>query len=146
MTVPTPEEALAFCIMLEAGLPAEEAILYFLESDDRLEIAQTLKKWLRSRAVKEAQLSLSGKSWMEMNLEERIEAGLKQNYNAMAYLLYSQNYITADPMTKNKLDTARAALEAKKAGQAGQADPLSRFLNDLQSGKLSITKPATRPN
>ena len=137
--LPSPDEALQFCIMLQAGLPAEQAILYFCDTTDPAEIAAMLGKWTRSRAVKQAQQTLLGKGWQEMTLEERIDCGLNYHYNSLAFLLFSTNYSSVGPADKAKLDSARQALEAKKAGTAGQGDALSRFMDDFRAGKLGAT-------
>ena len=138
---PTDEQALQFAIMLQAGLPSSEALLYFIESEDPAELAMLLKRWTRSRAVKRAMASLTRKPWQEMTLEERMKAALDQHYNALAYLLFSNNYIEANSTDKGKLDTARAALESKLAGSAGKLDALSQFYDDINSGKLKLARP-----
>ena len=132
---------MSFCIMLQAGLPAEQAILYFTGDEDAGIIAAQLRKWLRCRAVQIAQQTLLGKPWQEMTLEERIDNGLTYHYNSLAYLLFSQNYSSVGPADKAKLDAARQALEAKKAGTAGKTDPLSQFLEDYRGGKLKNLVP-----
>lgn len=132
----TEDEAYAFVTMLSAGLPPEQAILYFTDEDDPRQIAKLLARFTRSRMVKAAQKKLLGKNWQEMTLEERIENGLNYHYNALAYLLFSTNYSSVGPADKGKLDSARQALEAKKAGTAGQGDALSRFMNDFRMGKF----------
>lgn len=139
--LPSEDEAVAFCIMLQAGLPADQAILYFTDSTDPGEIAALLQRWSRSRAVKKAQHNLLGKSWQDMTLEERIDTGLSYHYNSLAYLLFSSSYISVGPADKAKLDSARIALEAKKAGTAGQGDALSRFMDDLRTGRVKVAKP-----
>lgn len=135
---PEPDQAKAFVIMLKAGLPSEQAILYFTDSDDPKFIADLHAKWLRSRAVAKAQRELLGKDWTEMTLDEQIETALNQNYASLAYLLFSVNYITADQMQKAKLDSARTALEAKKAGTAGRTDALSMFFDDVKAGRVKL--------
>lgn len=132
------DQALQFVIMMNAGLPPEQAILYFLDTDDPVTVASTLKKWLRSRAVQTAQHTLMGKSWQEMSLEERIDFALNSHYSQLAYLLFSSNYLSVGQTDKGKLDTARTALESKKAGLAGKGDALSRFFEDLNSGKIKL--------
>lgn len=142
--LPRPTEDLArqFVIMLRAGLPAEQAILYFIDVDDPLVIAKTLKLWLGHRFVGKAQRELEGAAWQDKSLEEMIESGLRQQYACLAYLCYSVNYITASPAEKTKLDDARRALEAKVAGTAGKGDALSEFLADIRSGKVKMAKPS----
>jgi hypothetical protein len=145
-TTITDDEALQFVIMLSAGLPPEQAILYFTDETDPGAIATLLNKWLRSRAVKSAQRTLLGKNWQDMTLEERIDNGLNYHYNSLAYLLFSTSYLSVGPADKAKLDSARQALEAKKAGTAGQGDALSRFMDDFRSGKLAKVLPSIKAN
>lgn len=140
LVLPTDEQALQFAIMLQAGLPAEQAIVYFLETDDPAEVAATLGRWQKSRAVQKATLALLGKSWQDMSLDERIKTALDQHYSALAYLLFSTNYVTVGQTDKGKLDTARVALEQKLAGTAGKGDALSRFFDDLNSGRVKLNK------
>lgn len=135
---PTDEQALQFALMLQAGLPASEAILYFVETSDPAEMAMILRNWSKSAAVKRAMAKLMSKPWAEMSLAERMNAALDQHYNSLAYLLYSVNYIEASSSDKGKLDTARGALESKLAGTAGKESPLDRFFSDLNSGKLKL--------
>jgi hypothetical protein len=138
---PDEDQATQFCIMLRAGLPAEEAILYFLPPDaDKAQAMDVVSRWQRCRAVKKAMLKLLGKGWHEMSLDEKIHAALEQHYAALAYLLFSTNYISAGTSEKTKIDTARTALEQKLAGMAGQGDALSRFLDDLRTGRIQPVK------
>lgn len=138
----TEDEALQFVIMLSAGLPPDQAILYFTDEEDPGQIAKILNRFTRSRLVKAAQKRLLGKNWQDMTLEERIENGLNYHYNSLAYLLFSTNYSSVGPADKAKLDSARQALEAKKAGTAGQGDALSRFMNDFRLGKFKNLSPS----
>ena len=138
MATPSDSQALQFVIMLQAGLPAEEAIGYFTESADPKERLALLASWRSSRAVRRAQLTLMGKSWQDMALDERIRYALDQHYSALAYLLFSTNYIEAAAPEKAKIDTARTALEMKLAGMAGKGDALSRFFDDLQAGRITL--------
>jgi hypothetical protein len=140
--LPSEDQAKQFCIMLQAGLPASQAILYFTETSDPGELAGTLKAWMRSRVVRKAQQELMGKSWQQMSLEERIKTALDQHYAGLAYLLFSTNYVEAGSVEKGKLDSARVALEAKMAGTAGKTDALSQFFADINSGKVKLSKPA----
>lgn len=136
--VPDPDEALQFVIMLSAGLPPEQAILYFIETDQASDAVQTASRWLRSRNVQAAQKKVMGKSWTEMTLDEKVDYALNSHYSQLAYLLYSTNYLSVGSTDKAKLDTARQALEARKAGVAGKGDALSRFFDDLNSGKIKL--------
>ena len=139
--VPTKEQALQFCIMLQAGLPAEQAILYFTSTDNPAEINAMLLRWQRSAAVGAAQVQLLGKAWQDMTLEEQIQTGLKQQYAAQAYLCFSVNYITATDREKAKIDTAMKSLEAKVAGTSGKGDPLAEFFSDIKAGKFASLNP-----
>jgi hypothetical protein len=136
--MPTEDQAFQFAVMLQAGLPASQAILYFVQSEDPGEIAHTLAKWLKSRAVRTAQTKLTGRAWQEMTLDERCRAALDQHYSGMAWLLFSQHYSEASSLDKGKLDSARMALEAKLAGTAGKQDALSQFFSDINTGKLKL--------
>lgn len=138
---PSDEQARAFAVMLSAGLPAEQAILYFTDTQDPAQVSEMLRVWTRSRKVQAAQALLMGKSWQEMSLEERIKYALDQHYSALAYLLYSTNYNSVGPQDKAKLDTARVALEQKLAGTAGKGDALSQFFEDFRAGKLKLQQP-----
>lgn len=133
---PTDDQALQFAVMLQAGLPSSDAIQYFTDSSDPGELANLLNSWLRSRALKRAQVQLMGKAWQDMTLNERINYALDLHYNSLAYFLYSHNYAEVGQSDKAKADTARGALEAKLAGLAGKGDALTRFMEDFVSGKL----------
>jgi hypothetical protein len=139
--MPSKDEALQFAIMLQAGLPASEAILYFIQPEDPQELALVLRKWLASAAVKEATKVLLGKSWTEMTLEEKIKTATDNHYAQLAYFLFSHNYSDLGTTDKAKADTARQALEAKLAGTAGKGDALSQFFSDINSGKIKLGKP-----
>ena len=141
---PSEHEAHSFAVMLQAGLPPSEAILYFTDLDDPGDVAQLLAKWQRSRAVKVAMVRLMGKPWQEMSTEEMIKSGLDFHYRGLAYVLFSHNYAEAGPQDKAKLDSARAALEAKLAGLAGKTDALSRFFDDISTGKLKLQAAAVK--
>jgi hypothetical protein len=135
---PTDDQALQFALILQAGLPATQAIQYFTESSDPLELGQLAAKWLRSKVVKQAQTRLMGRAWAEMSLDERINKALDQHYAGMAWLLFSTHYVDASSSDKGKLDSARQALEARRAGTAGKGDALSRFFDDLNTGRLKL--------
>lgn len=140
--LPSDDQATAFVIMLQAGLPPAQAILYFTDSEDPGEIAFLLKRWQRSTAVRKAQSRLTSKSWQDMTLDERCRYALDQHYSALAYLLFSTHYAEVGSTDKAKLDSARTAIEAKLAGTAGKGDPMSQFIDDLKTGKLRMLRPA----
>lgn len=139
--MPTDDQAFQFAIMLQAGLPASQAILYFTISDDPMEIGQQLRKWMASRAVKQSMTKLMGAAWQDMTLDKRIDCALDQHYAGMAWLLFSQHYAEVSSTDKSKLDSARQALEARKAGTAGKGDALSRFLDDINNDRIRLAKP-----
>jgi hypothetical protein len=136
------DNALQFAVMLQAGLPPGQAILYFADTDDPHELARQVHKWMNSRLVKRAMASLMKRPWQEMTLDERCRTALDQHYSQLAYLLHSEHYGEVSPADKAKLDTARQAIEAKLAGMAGKQDALSQFLLDLKDGKLKVARPA----
>lgn len=142
MAVLDQDNAFQFAVMLQAGLPPTQAILYFAESDDPADLSAQVRKWMASRLVKTAMLKLMKKPWQEMTLDERCRTALDQHYSQLAYLLHSEHYGEASPADKAKLDTARQAIEAKLAGMAGKTDALSQFLLDMKEGRLKIAKPA----
>jgi hypothetical protein len=146
---PSKDQAFQFAVMLQAGLPAQDAILYFTDEIDDHVLEVLLREWLSSRAVNAASLSLNGKPWNEMSLDEKIRTSLDLTYSSMAYFLLTHNYGTLGRDDKAKADSARAALEAKLAGTAGKGDALSEFFADLRADKLKdrIKQPIERlPN
>lgn len=139
MIRPTSEQALDFALMLNAGMPPEDAIVYFAEEGQAAEeMAEVLPLWLKSKEVASAILTLQGKKWQDMTAEEKIQFAINKHYTEMAYFLYSHNYSTLTGAYKSKADTCRAALEAKLAGTAGKMTALDRFLTDAASGKVKI--------
>jgi hypothetical protein len=139
--VPSKEQAHQFAIMLRAGLPASEAILYFTDSEDPRELQELLGSWTRSRAVKVAMAELAGKAWTDLTLEEQIKNALDQHYRGLAYFLHSHHYAEVGDKDKAKLDTARTALEQKQAGTAGKGDALTRFFDDINTGRVKLSVP-----
>jgi hypothetical protein len=145
---PSSDQAMQFAIMLNAGLPAQDAIRYFSESQDPRDLADQMMAWQRSREVQVAMRTLMGKSWTEMTLDEQRDNALSLHYRQMAYFLFSNNYSDLQGNDKLKADTARQALEAQRAGTAGQQDALSLFFADINSGKVKLNKPMVqvKPN
>lgn len=134
--LPDESAALQFAVMLQAGLPAAEAILYFTDETDPGVLRDLTSKWMRSRAVKKAMATLMSRPWQDMTLDERCRYALDHHYSQLAYILFSSHYGEVGQVDKAKLDTARQAIEAKLAGLAGKTDALSQFFADLNSGKL----------
>ena len=138
---PTKEAAMQFCLMMQAGMPAADAIRYFLPAEqfallNDKEVRQLIDGWLADPEVRAAQLSLMGQPWQTMNAEEQIRYAINKHYVEMAYFLYANNYVELRGESKAKADTCRLALEAKIAGTAGQSDPLSRFYEEVVKRKL----------
>lgn len=139
--LPTEEQARQFALMVHAGLPPSEAMQYFIASEDPKELAETTRKWQRSRLVGRAQADLMGKQWQTMTLEEMCRYALDRHYAQLAYLLLSTHYSEVALPEKNKLDTARTAIEARLAGTAGKGDGFAQFLDDLRTGRVKLAKP-----
>lgn len=145
MEGPTDDQAVSFAVMLNAGLPPEDALAYFIDTSDPQVLTATLRVWQRSRAVKRALTVIMGKSWQEMTLDERIRCSLDWHYNNLAYLLFSTNYISVQAADKGKMDSARVALEAKLAGTAGKVDALTQFFEDVKTGRVKLNRPIEVP-
>jgi len=147
--LPSKDQALEFCLMLNAGLPSEEAIRFFLDGDtswDEDAIRGLHDRWVRSRTVQEAMLQVMGKPWQKLSLQERMTFAINKHYNEMAYFLYSHNYSTISGADKTKADTCRVALEQKLAGTAGRLGPLEEFWKALQDKSISLKeRPQTLP-
>jgi hypothetical protein len=142
MVDPTKEQATQFAIMLSSGVPSRIAITYFLtEGFPEGSVVALHEKWMRSEAIQAAILHLQGRAWQEMTVEERIQLSIEKHYSEMAYYLYANNYVDMIGAAKTKADTCRSALETKLAGLAGKTDALSRFWDDVVSGRVEIRNP-----
>lgn len=141
---PTAEQAEQFALMLQAGLPAAEALLYFLPEEQREQadpgqVALWAKKWANSKAVAKAMVGLQQGEWSALDPKRRIELALEKHYNEMAYFLYTHNYVDLNAaLDRAKADTCRVALEAKLAGLSGSTNALAAFWQDVSSGKLTL--------
>ncbi|MDP2725952.1 MAG: hypothetical protein Q8P59_00270, partial [Dehalococcoidia bacterium] len=137
-----------FALMLSAGAPGREAILYFLPEEDLSTalVEATLQSWMRSKLVSAAIIASQGKDWQEMTGEEKIKFGIEKHYTEMAYFLYSRNYVELTGAEKTKADTCRQSLEAKLAGMAGKMDALTRFWADVTSGAVKLSGLTPPPN
>ena len=141
--MPTPEQALQFAVMVHHGYPSTDAIQYFFPE---LAVAKDMEgllaahhAWVHDPEVHKAIKTVQGKAWHEMSLEEQVEFALNKHYAELAYLLYSHNYAGDNsPADRQKMDVARAALEAKKAGSSGKLDPLMQWFSDIKAGKVTI--------
>lgn len=137
--IPTKDTALQFAIMLSAGMPASDAIVYFLPADTQTgEVTLWLRKWLGSAMVQSAIRQVQGKEWQEMSLEERIKFAVNKHYTEMAYYLYSHNYSDLTGADKTKADTCRSTLEAKLAGMSGKLDALSAWWEEVRTGRTKL--------
>lgn len=138
---PTKDAALQFAIILSSGMPSIEAILYFAPDLEGAELKGLHDRWMRADNVRKAILTVQGKPWEKMTLEERIRFAIDKNYSEMAYFLYSHNYNDLVGNEKQKADTCRTVLEQKLAGMAGKMDSLMQFFDDIKSGKVKVQKP-----
>lgn len=142
--LPTADEAQQFAVMLTAGMPPEEAILYFFDEKDNALAA--IDRWMKAKTVRSAITQLQGgKTWQTMSLDERIQFALEKHYTELSYYLFSRNYVTLQGADKAKADTARTTLEVKQAGLAGKTEPLAMFWADVKSGKVKLNTPAIVP-
>lgn len=140
MTPPDKDQATQFAIMLSSGMPAGEAILYFLPPQPHPQVfEEALRVWTTAETTKRAILAIQGKAWQDLDIEERCKLAIDKHYSEMAYFLYSRNYIELVGAEKQKADTCRQALEAKLAGMAGKMDALTRFWADVSGGKIKLT-------
>lgn len=143
---PSASEALQFALMLKAGLPTSDAIVYFFPEDfPAAELEAEHQRWRKSKVVAKACEKVQGRPWVEMTLDQQIQFSIDKHYAEMAYYLYSHNYSELQGADKTKADTCRVALEAKLAGMAGKLDALSSFFADLKSGKVALPQPAKQP-
>ena len=142
LLAPTPEQAYQFALMLQAGMPASDAIRYFFEAPDQKAMCD---RWLASRELAKAVRTLQrDKGWQEMSTEERIQLAVDKNYNEMAYFLYAHNYSELAGAERAKADICRQALEARIAGTAGKLDAITRFWDDIRSGRVTLLGDSTR--
>lgn len=144
MRLPSEIEAQQFAIMLEAGLPAHDAIVYFSDGLEASEVGLMAAKWPRSAAVRRASAALKPRKWQEMSLEEKLKDAIDYHYTTLAYVLRSNHYGEADSATKSKLDEARKAIEARLAGTAGKTTEITKFFDDLAAGRIASLGAATQ--
>jgi hypothetical protein len=143
---PSKEEALHLAIMMNAGMPSLDALRYFFPDSTEIEVKEAHKAWMKSRELEKAILTVQGKPWQEMNLDERIRFAIDKHYSEMAYFLYSHNYAELVGGDKTKADTCRQALEAKLAGSAGKMNALDQWLDDVRSGRVTLAKQPSLPS
>lgn len=135
------ESATQFALMLSAGMPAEDAIGYFIPPDTETSpgvIKDWLDSYLRSPLTQKAILTLQGKPWQGMSIDEKMRFALDKNYTEAAYFLYSHNYCDLSGHERQKADTCRQILETKLAGMAGKMGALESFYADILGGKVKL--------
>lgn len=145
-TGPTDEQATQFAIILSSGLPAKDALAYFVDEPDPALFAHTLQKWEKSPKVAKALKHIMGKDWQDMTWRERCEISIEWHYSQLALLMVRVNYLEASAADKQKLDTARSAIEAKLAGSAGQMSQVDQFFADLKSGRIKVAAQTGKVN
>lgn len=141
-TLPDDTQATEFAVMLHSGLPPQSAILYFVELDSPEAVAMWSQRWQNCRAVNIATAKLMGGRWQDKTVDEQMDYALTLHYRQLATTLITYNYLDASLPEKGKLDDARKAIEAKKAGTAGQQGALETFYADLKAGRIKLNKPS----
>ena len=149
MKIPPPADLQAqqFALLLHAGVPPTEAIQLFMDVTDAAELNAALQVWTKARLVRGALRDLRGKAWEKMTTDEMIDEGLQQHYRQLAFTLDNLHYFEAAASDRQKLDAALTALEAKKAGTAGQGNGLDEFMELIRKNKIKpAATPLPRPN
>ncbi len=137
--MPTKETAMQFALMMDAGMPAVEAIRYFAPPDTlQGDMPDLARRWQSDPLVDQAVLTIQGKEWQEMTPMEKIQFAIDKHYTEMAYFLYSRNYVELVSSDQMKADICRKTLEAKLAGTSGALSGLDQFFSDVTTGKVSI--------
>lgn len=141
-SLPDDTQAFEFAVMMNSGLPAVQAILYFVELTDPQECAAWAQRWQGCRAVNAAAAKLMGGRWQDKTTQEKMDYALEQHYNQLSTTLITYNYLEASAQEKAKMDDARKAIEAKQAGTAGQMVGIESFYADLKAGRVKINRPS----
>jgi hypothetical protein len=146
LSSPNPDAAHQYAVILSSGMPSSEAIRYFLPEDvqTEAEILAFHDKWMTRNDVRQAIITLQGKPWQEMTLEEMISFTLDKTYKEAAYFLYSHNYAEVIGAEKTKMDDCRKILELKLAGMSGKMTALDQFYSDLKNGLVGLGQPIAR--
>ncbi len=134
----TADLARQFALMLQGGMPAIDAIRYFVPGMEEQLLPGEAQRWMRSHFVSKAILFIQGKTFQDMTLEEKIKYTLDLHYSQIAYYLYSRNYSELNGADRQKADICRSALEAKAAGTAGTRSPISDFWDDVRLGRVKL--------
>jgi len=141
---PTRDEAVQFVAMMASGMPALQAIMYFIPSDiaaDTHYAKAMVSVWIRSEDAEEAQKALMGGSWVDFTADEKIRYALEKHYVEAAYFLYTNNYSDLGPADTNKANMCREILEKRLAISEGSQDALSRFYAEVAKAKTSYSSP-----
>ena len=141
------DQAMQLAVMITVGMPSRDALRYFCppEVDDR-EIDRVHDVTMRSKVVQAALVTVQGKPWQDMTLDEAIDYTLGKTYREMAYFLFANNYGELSGPDRAKADECRRTLEAKKAGNAGALSALEQFYADFKSGAVKLNKPLALPH
>lgn len=137
--LPTADQAVQFALMMHSGLPPYDALGYFVE-DMHPDAQRDLSvRWSRDKRVKAELDKLRGGKWETLKPDERIRIALDKTYTEMAVTLMKYNLVELNnPASLAKMNTCRVALEQKLAGMAGQMTEVSKFWDDLSSGKVVL--------
>lgn len=141
---PDETQAKQFALLLFAGVAPSEAIQLFIDVSDYKQLLAALEVWRKNRAVRRASNELRGGAFERKTTENMIAGALEQHYRQLAFTLENMHYFESTPQDRQKLDSARDALEKKVAGTAGASDGLTEFMNALRANKVKpIIAPST---
>lgn len=133
--------AAQFVQMLHAGIPADKALCYFsvdyYESCTKDQIKRWLTEWCNDPLLVQATTEFTKGEWHTLDADSRLQLALDKHLAELAYLLYTTDYRTADPVDVRKLDTAREAIAAQlKELAGGEETPWMKAMRELLAGSL----------
>lgn len=130
--MPTPAQAAKFVKLLNAGVPALDAIRYVLPQIADADCDARLALWSTSTALADANAQTTGGAWEDLDPDVRIALALDKHHAELAYFLYTHRFDSStDPSTARKMEEARTALAAQQKGNAPADDsPWSRFVSE----------------
>lgn len=141
---PTPEQAVLFARMLDAGVPAEEAIGYCAPGMEEAEYPVYAERWPRLKAVRDARIALQENTdWLAMSQKQRMDRALELAYNSMAYYLVTHPVAEQETGAYKKALTFIDLLEKKGAGTAGAVDPMEAFFKRFKDKETAAAKKVT---